>query len=95
MDFIGPLPSSKNMDGIYDMIMVVICHLTSMVHLIPTRQTYKARDIAEVMFDRVYKLHGMPKHIVSDRDSLFTSIFWNRLNELTRIQLRMSSAYHP
>jgi hypothetical protein len=74
---------------------VVICHLTSLVHLIPTKQTYRAKDIAEVIFDRVYKHHGMPRNIVSDRDTLFTSTFWRRLHELTGTELRMSSAYHP
>ena len=95
VDFVGPLPESSNLNGVFDMIMVVICHLTSLVHLIPTKQTYRAKDVAEVMFDRVYKHHGMPKHIVSDRDSLFTSTFWRRLNELTGTELRMSSSFHP
>lgn len=79
IDFVGPLPISTNLTGSCDMILVVICHLTSMVHLIPTKTTYRAKDIAEVMFDRVYKHHRMPKNIVSDRDSLFTSTFWKRL----------------
>ena len=55
----------------------------------------RAKDVAEVMFDHVYKHHGMPRHIVSDRDSLFTSVFWNRLNELTGTELCMSSSFHP
>ncbi len=63
-----------------------------MVHPVPTKQTYRTKDIAEVIFDRVY---GMPSHIVSDRDSLFTSTFWQTLNELIGIELRMSSSYHP
>lgn len=75
--------------------MVVICHLTAMVHLIATKQTHNAKQTAEIIFDRVYKLHGLPKHIVSDRDKLFMSEFWSRLHELTGVQLRMSSAYHP
>lgn len=95
IDFVGPLPVSTNLRGSYDMILVAICHLTSMVHLIPTKTTYRAKDIAEVMFDHVYKLHGMPKNIVSDRDSLFTSTFWKRLTELTGTELRMSSSFHP
>lgn len=95
IDFIGPLPKSKNLLGTFDMIMVIICHLTSMVHLVPTKQTYQAKDIAEVIFDRVYKHHGMPKNIVSNRDTLFTSTFWNHLNELTGVELRISSSYHP
>jgi len=95
IDFVGPLPESKTLYGNFDMIMVAICHLTSLVHLMPTKQTYRARDVAEVIFDQVYKHHGMPKNIVSDRDMLFTSTFWRRLHELTRTELRMSSAYHP
>lgn len=95
VDFMGPMPLSETVSGSYDMVMVIICHLTSMVHLIPTLTTYTAKDIAEVMFDHVYKHHSLPSNIVRDRDSLFTSIFWDRLNELTGTELRMSSAYHP
>jgi hypothetical protein len=51
--------------------------------------------MAELMFEHVYKLHGLPKSIVSDRDVLFTSIFWRRLHELIGTKLHMSSAYHP
>ena len=47
------------------------------------------------MFEHVYKLHGLPKQIVSDRDVLFTSIFWSRLHWLIGSKLRMSSSYHP
>jgi hypothetical protein len=77
------------------MIMVVIFHLTSLVHIIPMKQTYCAKDIAEFMFDQVYKHHGMPKNIVGDRDTLFTSTFWRWLNELTGTKLQMSSSFHP
>jgi hypothetical protein len=77
------------------MILVIIDYLTVMVHLIPTKQTYQAKDIAEVMFNRVYKLHGMLWNIISNQDSLFTSTFWTKLNELTRSELCMSSSFHP
>ena len=53
------------------------------------------KDIAEVMFYQVYKHHGMPKNIVSDRDTLFTSTFWKWLNEMTGTELQMSSSFHP
>jgi hypothetical protein len=66
-----------------------------MVHLVPSRTTYNARQIAELMFEEVYKLHGLPKHIISDRDVLFTSIFWGHLHKLIGTSLKMSSAYHP
>ncbi|QRV95891.1 Transposon Tf2-1 polyprotein [Ceratobasidium sp. AG-Ba] len=95
VDFVGPLPESETRYGAFDMITTVTDNLTRMVHLTPTRQDYTAKDIAEVIFEHVYKLHGMPEHIVSDRDSLFTSTFWTRLNELTKTKLRMSSSCHP
>ena len=95
MDFVGPLPESMNRDSRYDSITVVICLLTSMVHLIPSRINYNASQLAELMFEHVYKLHGLPKHIISDRDVLFTSIFWTRLHRLIGTKLRLSSTYHP
>lgn len=57
IDFVGPLPESKNRDGTFDSITVVICLLTGMVHLIPSRIDYNARQIAELVFEQVYKLH--------------------------------------
>lgn len=95
VDFIGPLPEPKNRNGTFDMIMVVICLLTAMVHLIPSRSTYTAKQVDELMFEEIYKHHGLPRSIVSDRDSLFTSLFWKHLHRLVGTQLRMSSAYHP
>ena len=95
IDFVGPLPDSTNRNGTYDMICVIIDILTAMVHLVPTCQTYKARDIAELVFDAVYKLHGLPERIISDRDSLFTSHFWRKLHELLGVELRLSSLFHP
>ena len=95
IDFVGPLPESRNRLGAFDMLCVIIDHLTSMVHLVPSLQTYRARDIAEIVFEHVYKLHGIPQVIVSDRDSLFTSQFWERLHALIGTDLRLSSSYHP
>ena len=95
MDFVGLLPESGNHDGIYDSIMVIICLLTSMVHLVPSRTTYNATQPAELMFEHVYKTHGLPRNIVSDRDVLFTITFWSHLHRLIGTKLRLSSAYHP
>ena len=95
LDFVGPLPSSRNRLGSFDMVCVIIDQLTSMVHLVPTKQTYGAAELAEVVFEHVYKLHGLPERIISDPDTLFTSIFWRRLHELLGTELRLSSAYHP
>ncbi|KAJ3000255.1 hypothetical protein NUW54_g6809 [Trametes sanguinea] len=95
LDFVGPLPASENRHGQFDMICVIIDQLTSMVHLVPTVQTYGAADMAEVVFEHVYKLHGLPERIISDRDTLFTSTFWQKLHGLLGTELRLSSSYHP
>jgi transposase InsO family protein len=95
VDFVRPLPLSNNCDGEFDSITVVIFLLTAMVEIIPSCTNYKAQDIAELMFEHVYKHHGLPKTIVSDHDVLFTSTFWGHLNALIGIKLKMSSVYHP
>ena len=51
--------------------------------------------MAEAFFNNVVKLHGVPKSIVSDRDKVFTSAFWQHLFKLQGTTLPMSSAYHP
>lgn len=95
IDFVGPLPESKDRDSTYDSITVIIDLLTGMVHLVPSRTTYKAKDVAELIFAEVYKHHGLPRAIVSDRDVLFTSTFWTHLHKLIGVELHLSSAYHP
>jgi len=65
-----------------------------MVHLIPSQTTYTAQEIAELVFEQIYKHHGVPRAIISDRDSLFTSLFWSHLHKAIGSQLKMSSAYH-
>ena len=95
IDFVGPLPESKDRNATYDSITTVIDLLTGMVHLVPSRTNYTAKEVAELVFSEVYKHHGLPKIIVSDRDTLFTSTFWENLNTHIGIDLRRSSAYHP
>jgi hypothetical protein len=71
MDFVGPFPKVHG----YDYLLVVICRLTSLVHLIPTVTTASATDIAWAYLKEVVRLHGLPDTIVSDRDSKFISKF--------------------
>jgi hypothetical protein len=95
IDFVGPMPESTNRNGSFDSITVVICLLTGMVQLVPSQTNYNSRQLGELMFEEIYKYHGLPKNIISDRDVLFTSTFWKRLHQLIGTNLRMSSAYHP
>lgn len=95
IDFIGLLPLSKNNDGEFDLITIIIDLLTVMVHLMPSWITYNAREIAELVFAEVYNLHDLPKLIISNWDMLFTSVFWTYLNKLIDTNQCMSSTYHP
>jgi hypothetical protein len=65
-----------------------------MVQLVPSRTNYTAWQLGGLIFEEVYKYHGLPKNIISDRDVLFTSTFWQRLHHLIGTILCMSSAYH-
>ena len=91
MDFMGPLPISEG----YNYLLVVINCFTSQVHLIPTTTRVTAREVAWLFFIEIMRLHGVPKSIVSDRDTKFTSIFWKELHWLMGTKLLMSTVFHP
>jgi hypothetical protein len=79
----------------YDSIWVIVDQLTKVVHFIPVKITYSGLQLAELYMSRIVCLHGVPKMIVSDRGTLFTSRFWERLHETLDTQLHFSSACHP
>ena len=87
----GPLPTSEG----YDYLLVVIDHLTSQVHLIPTTTCVTAKEVVWIFFIEIMRLHGVLESIVSDRDTEFTSIFWKELHRLMGTKLLMSTAFHP
>ena len=72
MDFVGPFLEVHR----YDYLLVVICQLTSLVHLLPTTTTARATDIAWIYLKDIVRLHGLLDTIVSDRDPKFISKFW-------------------
>jgi transposase InsO family protein len=92
MDFIVGLPlTSRNHDSIW----VVVDRLTKTAHFIAVNSTYSAKDYAEIYLDRVVRLHGIPKTIISDRGPQFISHFWEQLHESLGTKLIRSFAYHP
>jgi len=91
MDFVGPFPES----GDCDYLWVVICRLTSMVHLVPIRTTTTASELARLYVREIVRLHGLAGTIVSDRDSKFTSKFWRETHRLLGTKLLMSTSFHP
>jgi hypothetical protein len=92
MDFIVGLPlTSRNHDSIW----VVVDRLTKTAHFIAVNSTYSAKDYAEIYLDRIVRLHGIPKTIISDRGPQFIARFWEQLHENLGTKLIRSSAYHP
>ncbi|MCO5594099.1 hypothetical protein L7F22_048120 [Adiantum nelumboides] len=79
----------------YESVYVVFDMLTKVAHLIPVKTTHTASDISRVFIKEIFRLHGLPKRIVSDRDAKFTSKFWTSLFQAIGTQLCFSTAYHP
>eukprot|EP00253_Pinus_taeda_P030914 PITA_30914 len=92
MDFITGWPKSKKNN---DSIMVVVDKLSKAAHFIPVQSTFRAIQITHVFMQNIFKLHGLPKTTISDRDVKFTSVFWKTLFEELGTQLEFSTAYHP
>jgi transposase InsO family protein len=75
--------------------MMVVDRLSKYAHFIPISHPYTASKIAQVFLANIFKLHGLPNSIVTDRDPTFTSTFWKELFKLQGTTLKFSSAYHP
>jgi hypothetical protein len=78
MDFIVGLPRTQ---AGYDSIWVIVDRLTKVAHFIPIKTTYSGAKLAELYMSRIMCLHGVPKKIVSDRGSQFTSKFWEKIHK--------------
>ncbi|KAF1330894.1 reverse transcriptase, partial [Globisporangium splendens] len=76
-------------------ILVFVDRFSKMVHLAPVSDKISAEKTAKVFVDVVFRLHGLPVEIVSDRDTRFTSKFWRALFGLLDTKLSMSTAAHP
>jgi hypothetical protein len=92
MDFIVHLPKTK---AGFDAIVVFVDTFSKMTHFAPTKTSATAPDTARLFFDHIFRLHGLPTSIVSDRDAKFTSKFWKTLFQTLGTKLAMSTAFHP
>ena len=92
MDFVTHLPKTRQ--G-YDAMLVIVDYLTKMMILRPTHSTVTGVHTAIIFVDAVIRIHGLPKVIVSNRDTRFTSRFWREVFKIKGKSLAMSSGFHP
>jgi transposase InsO family protein len=91
IDFIVELPEPH----VYNAIMCVINSLTKHTHFIPTHTTINVEGTALLFHKEVWKHHGTPHKVISDRGPQFVAAFTRELYKLLGIKLAMSTAYHP
>lgn len=95
MDFITDLPPSRIREEVVDSILVVIDRFTKMSYYIAVSCEMTAKDMADILLERVFVVTGFPNSIISDRGSLFTSKFWKELCFQLGIKRKLSTAFHP
>nr|GEZ35142.1 reverse transcriptase domain-containing protein [Tanacetum cinerariifolium] len=92
IDFVTKLPRTSS--G-HDTIWVIMNRLTKSAHFLPMCEDYKMDRLARLYLNEIVDKHGVPILIISDRDSRFTSRFWQSMQEALRTHLDMSKTYHP
>lgn len=91
LDFVTGLPVSEG----NSVVLTVIDRFSKMAHYIPLPKLPSARETAEVVLSNVFRLHGLPQDVVSDRGPQFTSRFWKEFCSLIGATVSLSSGYHP
>ncbi|KAG6617742.1 pol protein [Phytophthora cinnamomi] len=92
LDFVFGLPADdRGNTG----VVAFVCRLSKMAHFAPVRDNVTGDEVARLFMDGVFRHHGLPETIVSDRDPRFTAAFWQTLFRLLGTQLLMSTADHP
>jgi hypothetical protein len=92
MDFIVELPKCS---AGFNAILTVVCRLSKQAHFIPLHTTATAQEVAKLFVAHIFRLHGLPSRIVSDRDPKFVSHFWTESMKLLGVTKSLSSGYHP
>nr|GEY42674.1 putative reverse transcriptase domain-containing protein [Tanacetum cinerariifolium] len=92
IDIITKLPSTSSGP---DTIWVIVDRLTKSAYFLPMREDYKMDRLARLYLNEIVTRHGVPISIISDRDSRFTSRFWQTMQKALGTKLDMSTTYHP
>ena len=90
MDFITDLPISEGDDR----ILIVIDRPTKMAHFLPCTKDINAPQFSELFGRKIFRLYGLPKDIITDRGSIFTSDLWKETTKQLGIERRLSTAFH-
>jgi len=92
MDFIVDLPISNECSSIW----VVVNYFTKMSHFIPLRASKKkAPDLVRIFLRTIWRHHGIPSTVTSDRDTRFTSTIWKDIVDTLGLKSKMPSSFHP
>ena len=91
MDFITKLPVVVDKNA----ILVVYDRLSKMAHFVATMEGTLAEELARLFWDNVWKLHGLPESVVSDRGPQFAAELTKELNRMLGIKTKLSTAFHP
>ncbi|KAD4584743.1 hypothetical protein E3N88_22344 [Mikania micrantha] len=92
MDLITKLPRTSHGN---DTIWVIVDRLTKSAHFLAMKETYSMDRLAQLYVNELVSLHGVPLSIVSDRDSRFTSRFWESFQKALGTRLNFITTYHP
>jgi transposase InsO family protein len=90
-DFITGLPECQG----YDAVLTIVDRFSKMRHYIPCKKTIDAKQLARLFIVNVWRYHGLPNSIVSDRGAQFISAFWKEFCRILGIKVKLSTAYHP
>ena len=91
INMIGPLPRSNEMDA----ILVIVDRFTKIIRLKATTTNLSLEGVAKIYRDKIWKIHEIPKMILSDRGPQFASKFMEDLTRVLGIKRKLSIAYHP
>ncbi|QNQ00124.1 Retrovirus-related Pol polyprotein from transposon 17.6 [Yarrowia lipolytica] len=94
MDFVSKSGLTQSRNG-FDNVWVVVDRMSKQVHLIPCHIGINAEETANLYLDRIFRYHGVPKTIVSDRDVKFVSKMWRTFQHRLGTKLKFSTANHP
>jgi len=89
MDFITDLPNAKG----YNQCWVIVDRFTKGAHFVPLKNR-KAKELVLAFVRKIWRLHVLPKRVVSDRDTVFMSPFWTEVMRLIEVEQDKLPAYH-